>query len=191
MGGCTGIGCGPCGVWCGQDRVGGGSSSEHTHQHFLCPRPCSARFIHLRGETEAQEGERGPGTQPERRPLQTGDGVRPGRAWVGAAPSGRAVTAPVPIGQKLLDSLAETWDFFFSDVLPTLQAIFYPVQVSGPGPRDSPAGRGSDPLRPLATAQAVHPRTRARHAVPGPSEPAPPHTMEIRQLLPQGWPCRA
>ncbi|KAM8778214.1 proline-rich protein 5 isoform 2-T2 [Rhynchonycteris naso] len=31
-------------------------------------------------------------------------------------------------GQKLLDSLAETWDFFFSDVLPTLQAIFYPVQ---------------------------------------------------------------
>uniref|UniRef100_A0A8B9Y2N5 Proline rich 5 n=1 Tax=Bos mutus grunniens TaxID=30521 RepID=A0A8B9Y2N5_BOSMU len=34
-------------------------------------------------------------------------------------------------GQKLLDSLAETWDFFFSDVLPTLQAVFYPVQVSG------------------------------------------------------------
>ncbi|XP_055962989.1 proline-rich protein 5 isoform X1 [Sorex fumeus] len=31
-------------------------------------------------------------------------------------------------GQKLLDSLAETWDFFFSDVLPTLQAVFYPVQ---------------------------------------------------------------
>ncbi|XP_075409628.1 proline-rich protein 5 isoform X2 [Tenrec ecaudatus] len=31
-------------------------------------------------------------------------------------------------GQKLLDSLAETWDFFFSDVLPALQAIFYPVQ---------------------------------------------------------------
>ncbi|XP_012590554.1 PREDICTED: proline-rich protein 5 [Condylura cristata] len=31
-------------------------------------------------------------------------------------------------GQKLLDSLAQTWDFFFSDVLPTLQAIFYPVQ---------------------------------------------------------------
>lgn len=35
----------------------------------------------------------------------------------------------MPTGQKLLDSLAETWDFFFSDVLPTLQAIFYPVQV--------------------------------------------------------------
>lgn len=33
------------------------------------------------------------------------------------------------IGQKLLDTLAETWDFFFSDVLPMLQAIFYPVQV--------------------------------------------------------------
>lgn len=32
-------------------------------------------------------------------------------------------------GQKLLDSLAETWDFFFCDVLPMLQAIFHPVQV--------------------------------------------------------------
>lgn len=31
-------------------------------------------------------------------------------------------------GQRLLDSLAETWDFFFSDVLPTLQAVFYPIQ---------------------------------------------------------------
>lgn len=33
------------------------------------------------------------------------------------------------IGQKLLDSLADTWDFFFCDVLSMLQAIFYPVQV--------------------------------------------------------------
>ena len=33
------------------------------------------------------------------------------------------------IGQKLLDSLAETWDFFFGDVLSMLQAIFHPVQV--------------------------------------------------------------
>lgn len=32
-------------------------------------------------------------------------------------------------GQKLLDSLADTWDFFFCDVLSMLQAIFYPVQV--------------------------------------------------------------
>lgn len=32
-------------------------------------------------------------------------------------------------GQKLLDCLAETWDFFFCDVLSTLQAVFYPVQV--------------------------------------------------------------
>lgn len=39
----------------------------------------------------------------------------------------------MPTGQKLLDSLAETWDFFFSDVLPTLQAIFYPVQVRRDG----------------------------------------------------------
>lgn len=34
-------------------------------------------------------------------------------------------------GQKLLDSLAETWDFFFCDVLSMLQAIFHPVQVDG------------------------------------------------------------
>ncbi|XP_017748979.1 PREDICTED: proline-rich protein 5 isoform X3 [Rhinopithecus bieti] len=38
-------------------------------------------------------------------------------------------------GQKLLDSLAETWDFFFSDVLPMLQAIFYPVQGKEPSVR--------------------------------------------------------
>lgn len=44
----------------------------------------------------------------------------------------------MPTGQKLLDSLAETWDFFFSDVLPTLQAIFYPVQVSGPCSHGTP-----------------------------------------------------
>lgn len=46
----------------------------------------------------------------------------------------------MPTGQKLLDSLAETWDFFFSDVLPTLQAVFYPVQVSRParGPLQAP-----------------------------------------------------
>ncbi|KAM4749445.1 proline-rich protein 5 [Rhinophrynus dorsalis] len=38
-------------------------------------------------------------------------------------------------GQKLLDSLAEIWDFFFSDVLPMLQAIFYPVQGKEPSIR--------------------------------------------------------
>ncbi|KAG2469035.1 PRR5 protein, partial [Polypterus senegalus] len=38
-------------------------------------------------------------------------------------------------GQKLLDSLSETWDFFFSDVLPMLQAIFYPVQGKDPSVR--------------------------------------------------------
>ncbi|XP_061677839.1 proline-rich protein 5-like isoform X2 [Syngnathoides biaculeatus] len=38
-------------------------------------------------------------------------------------------------GQKLLDSLAETWDFFFCDVLPTLQAIFHPVQGKEPSVR--------------------------------------------------------
>lgn len=32
-------------------------------------------------------------------------------------------------GQKLLDSLAETWDFFFCNVLSMLQAIFHPIQV--------------------------------------------------------------
>ncbi|XP_028934329.1 proline-rich protein 5 [Ornithorhynchus anatinus] len=35
-------------------------------------------------------------------------------------------------GQKLLDSLAETWEFFFGHALPTLQAIFYPVQGKEP-----------------------------------------------------------
>lgn len=38
-------------------------------------------------------------------------------------------------GQKLLDSLAETWDFFFRDVLSMLQAIFYPVQGKEPSVR--------------------------------------------------------
>nr|XP_055046988.1 proline-rich protein 5 isoform X1 [Misgurnus anguillicaudatus] len=38
-------------------------------------------------------------------------------------------------GQKLLDSLSETWDFFFCDVLSTLQAVFYPVQGKDPSVR--------------------------------------------------------
>ncbi|XP_031678752.1 proline-rich protein 5-like [Oncorhynchus kisutch] len=38
-------------------------------------------------------------------------------------------------GQKSLDSLAETWDFFFCDVLNTLQAIFHPVQGKEPNVR--------------------------------------------------------
>ncbi|XP_077066988.1 proline-rich protein 5a [Siphateles boraxobius] len=38
-------------------------------------------------------------------------------------------------GQKLLDSLAETWDFFFCDVLNMLQAIFHPVQGKEPSVR--------------------------------------------------------
>lgn len=39
------------------------------------------------------------------------------------------VLSLIHAGQKLLDSLAETWDFFFCDVLSMLQAIFHPVQV--------------------------------------------------------------
>ncbi|XP_077357306.1 proline-rich protein 5 isoform X2 [Festucalex cinctus] len=38
-------------------------------------------------------------------------------------------------GQKLLDSLADTWDFFFCDVLSMLQAIFCPVQGKEPSVR--------------------------------------------------------
>ncbi|KAK5615016.1 hypothetical protein CRENBAI_007152 [Crenichthys baileyi] len=38
-------------------------------------------------------------------------------------------------GQKLLDSLADTWDFFFCDVLSMLQGIFYPVQGKEPSVR--------------------------------------------------------
>lgn len=41
----------------------------------------------------------------------------------------RAHVCSARAGQKLLDSLAETWDFFFCDVLSMLQAIFHPVQV--------------------------------------------------------------
>ena len=58
----------------------------------------------------------------------------------------------MPAGQRLLDSLAETLDFFFSDVLPTMQAVFYPVQVSGPrgcgtrGHSDSAAWGWAHPL---------------------------------------------
>ncbi|XP_038636111.1 proline-rich protein 5-like isoform X1 [Scyliorhinus canicula] len=35
-------------------------------------------------------------------------------------------------GQKLLDTVAEIWDFFFCDILPMLQAIFHPVQGKEP-----------------------------------------------------------
>ncbi|XP_007892847.1 proline-rich protein 5 isoform X1 [Callorhinchus milii] len=35
-------------------------------------------------------------------------------------------------GQKLLDTLAEIWDFFFCNILPMLQAIFCPVQGKEP-----------------------------------------------------------
>ncbi|XP_061523718.1 proline-rich protein 5-like isoform X4 [Phycodurus eques] len=38
-------------------------------------------------------------------------------------------------GQKLLDSLADTWDFFFCDVLSMVQAIFCPVQGKEPSVR--------------------------------------------------------
>lgn len=38
-------------------------------------------------------------------------------------------------GQKLLDSLADIWDFFFCDVLSMLLAIFYPVQGKEPSVR--------------------------------------------------------
>ncbi|KAM8834260.1 LOW QUALITY PROTEIN: proline-rich protein 5-like [Synchiropus picturatus] len=38
-------------------------------------------------------------------------------------------------GQKLLDSCAETWTFFFGDVLSALQAVFYPVQGKEPSVR--------------------------------------------------------
>ncbi|OWK03813.1 PRR5 [Cervus elaphus hippelaphus] len=58
-----------------------------------------------------------------------------GRREVSAGALGVVVTVPMPTGQKLLDSLAETWDFFFSDVLPTLQAVFYPVQGKEPSVR--------------------------------------------------------
>ena len=87
-----------------------------------------------------------------------------GRQEASAGALGVVVTVPVPTGQKLLDSLAETWDFFFSDVLPTLQAVFYPVQVSG---RD--LGVGAPPL----SVGCLHLRT------------PPPPEMDGRQPPPQ------
>lgn len=34
------------------------------------------------------------------------------------------------VGENRIEVLAEVWDHFFTETLPTLQAIFYPVQVS-------------------------------------------------------------
>nr|XP_054775153.1 proline-rich protein 5-like [Lytechinus pictus] len=34
-------------------------------------------------------------------------------------------------GRRLLTSLAELWNYFFTEILPTLRAIFYPVQTKG------------------------------------------------------------
>lgn len=102
----------------------------------------------------------------------------------------------MPTGQKLLDSLAETWDFFFSDVLPTLQAIFYPVQVSGPCSHGTPGppcwpslaslqtARPKDghPLLPLTAVTAV-----CTWTCPGTSQNLPPtHEMEMRTAPSQG-----
>lgn len=41
-----------------------------------------------------------------------------------------------------MEVLADVWDHFFTETLPTLQAIFYPVQVSLTG-EHPPAGLGS------------------------------------------------
>lgn len=34
------------------------------------------------------------------------------------------------LGEDRIHVLSETWDHFFTETLPTLQAIFYPVQVN-------------------------------------------------------------
>lgn len=41
------------------------------------------------------------------------------------------VLAPISvfIGEDRIDVLSEIWDHYFTETLPTLQAIFYPVQV--------------------------------------------------------------
>lgn len=33
------------------------------------------------------------------------------------------------VGEDRIDVLSEVWDHYFTETLPTLQAIFYPVQV--------------------------------------------------------------
>lgn len=57
------------------------------------------------------------------------EGVTDGTKAVWRFKEGQAYACFGCAGQKLLDSLAETWDFFFCDVLSMLQAIFHPVQV--------------------------------------------------------------
>lgn len=42
------------------------------------------------------------------------------------------------VGDGRIEVLAEVWDHFFTETLPTLQAIFYPVQVSLAGSPSSP-----------------------------------------------------
>ncbi|XP_035577645.1 proline-rich protein 5 isoform X4 [Canis lupus dingo] len=79
-------------------------------------------------------------------------------------------------GQKLLDSLAETWDFFFSDVLPTLQAIFYPVQGGGRGTLSAGQGAVGAPAGPAALPEHHHPEREAGgRAGPHPRPRAPRH----------------
>lgn len=83
---------------------------------------------------------------------------------VSAGAPGVVETVPVPTGQKLLDSLAETWDLS-GRKLPTLQAVFY----SGAGERPGP-GEGAPPPWPSAPAHAA-PLPRWTEGSPPPQDP--------------------
>nr|XP_019831146.1 PREDICTED: proline-rich protein 5-like [Bos indicus] len=76
-------------------------------------------------------------------------------------------------GENRIEVLAEVWDHFFTETLPTLQAIFYPVQVSLTGER-SPAGLGSLLLQGMSKVpcalQQVLVECQSVHEPTGPSE---------------------
>lgn len=86
---------------------------------------------------------------------------------------GKTEHLPVPWGGRrscahrteAADSLAETWDFFFSDVAAhLLQAVFYSgAGVSGPGPG---GGRASTPPRGACAAHAAPCRDGRKAAPP-------------------------
>ncbi|CAN0427095.1 proline-rich protein 5-like isoform X1 [Lampetra fluviatilis] len=65
-------------------------------------------------------------------------------------------------GQKLLDTLAEVWEYFFGEILPTLQAVFYPVQGKELSVRQMSllAFRNAIPLKLKLDEALIRPRAR-------------------------------
>ncbi|XP_028815086.1 proline-rich protein 5a [Denticeps clupeoides] len=77
-------------------------------------------------------------------------------------------------GQKLLDSLAETWDFFFTDILSMLQAIFHPVQGKEPSVRQ---------LALLHFRNTITLNTKLEEALSRPRARVPPSIIQMLLVL--------